>query len=106
MRNKEYRDKLLEGIKDYQKEYKELADKEEPLTRSVQAIKSMNIYKTMLAEYDRLHPETIHIEQAKVTDRRGYKDLPANRHGCVTVFDNLSGCNIQIIDNVLNVEIQ
>ena len=106
MRNKEYRDKLVEGIKDYQKEYKEFVDKNEPLTRSVQALKCMSIYKAMLAEYDRLHPETLQVEQAKVTDRRGYKDLPDNRHGCVTVFDNLSGCNIQIIDNVLNVTIE
>lgn len=100
MRNKEYRDKLLDGIKDYQKEYKELADKEEPLTRSVQAIKSMNIYKTMLAEYDRLHPETLQVEQLTVTEDAD-KETP-----WVRIYDNINGCTLKVIDNVLNVEIK
>ena len=60
----------------------------------------------LLSEYDRLHPESMQVESVIVRDKRGYKDEPAHMKGCVTLFHNLSGCNITLIDNCLNIELK
>lgn len=102
MRNAEYIDKLIAEIG----KLKEVVEhyQHSPTDGANRAyLKSL---ETLLQEYDRLHPQTIQVESVLIRDKRGYKNAPPQMQGCVTLFDNLSGCNITVIDNVLNVEIQ
>lgn len=106
IRNNEYRDKLVALMQDCQQEYKRLTDANEPISRVMHTLRSSYAYKHLLQDYDRLHPETVQVESVIVRDKRGYKDEPAHMKGCVTLFHNLSCCNITLIDNALNIEIK
>ena len=102
MRNEEYREILERNINSAKEIYKagQYAVNKSDLIKAV--IKA----EQLLQEYDRLHPETIQVESVMIRDKRGYKNAPTHMQGCVTLFDNLSGCNITLIDGTLNVEIQ
>lgn len=91
MRNNEYREKLEQNI---DSAIRILSANNNEINNS-----RLRLAKSMLREYDRLHPETIRVEKVEI------KLLPTYGFGN-RVYDNVSGCNITVIDNVLSIELK
>lgn len=96
MRNNEYRERLVDGIKNI----KSWVDSD-MLNKEVksQAEFLLSTYNRLLAEYDRLHPELSGVSRLVVETKSGYG------FRC-KIHDSVNGCNITVIDGTLNVEIK
>lgn len=96
IQNIEYRNKLIEGINGYQKEYERLLESNEPFSRTAQALAYKGLFQTMLKEYDRFHTSLLEVKLVTIDNK--IRDIVVS--WCV------NSCTIQLENNTLNMELK